>query len=221
MRLPSSRAERALASWRWERSHTLKSAIHVVVEDSPVEMLGSALPRPKYDELLLTAIAHTATEALELCALTQPDMVVLEMLDPDRDGAEASRAIYERYPHVRVIVVVANERAGESHPCLAVRLSDGSSRGLTTAEADGLAPTDCPAASEQWAHNEHLTARELEVLACLAEGLTNHQIAVRLCISRATVKFHVSSILAKLWAPTRTAAVAVALQQQQLPGPSR
>jgi len=59
---------------------------------------------------------------------------------------------------------------------------------------------------------EQLTARELEVLAMLAEGLGNRQIADRLMVSDHTIKFHISSILDKLDASTRTEAVTTALR---------
>jgi DNA-binding CsgD family transcriptional regulator len=59
-----------------------------------------------------------------------------------------------------------------------------------------------------------LTCREREVLALMAQGLTNTQIGAQLIISRATVKFHVSSILSKLGAASRTEAVALAVQHQ-------
>lgn len=62
------------------------------------------------------------------------------------------------------------------------------------------------------AANEHLTPRELEVLAMLAEGLGNREIAGRLGVSDHTVKFHISSILDKLGAATRTEAVTLGLR---------
>ncbi len=198
----------------------LKSAIHVVVEDTTAEWREAALPRPKCGELLLTAVAHTGSEALELCAQTQPDMVVLELPGVDGDEAEAaSRAICAQYPHVRVIVVTGHGCDGNSRTGLAIGPAEAAPARPPAAEADGglaASPVDVIVPPAPAGHAEHLTARELEVLACLAEGLTNLQIAKSLCISRATVKFHVSSILAKLEVPTRAAAVAVGIQQQQL-----
>jgi NarL family two-component system response regulator LiaR len=61
-----------------------------------------------------------------------------------------------------------------------------------------------------------LTVREKEVLALMIEGLSNHEIAIRLVIGLSTVKFHVSSILSKLNAASRAEAVAVALQRHLL-----
>ena len=58
-----------------------------------------------------------------------------------------------------------------------------------------------------------LTDREIEVLALLVEGLSNPEIAERLVVSRSTIKFHVSSILSKLGAASRTEAVAVAVKE--------
>jgi DNA-binding NarL/FixJ family response regulator len=69
-----------------------------------------------------------------------------------------------------------------------------------------------PGATSRVTSHEELTARELEVLAMLAEGLPNREIADRLGVSEHTVKFHISSILDKLGAATRTEAVTLGLR---------
>ena len=64
---------------------------------------------------------------------------------------------------------------------------------------------------------DDLTGREREVLRLMVDGLNNPEIAGRLVISRGTVKFHVSSILSKLGASSRTEAVSLALQKHLIP----
>jgi DNA-binding NarL/FixJ family response regulator len=78
---------------------------------------------------------------------------------------------------------------------------------VTTEDLETLLPTAHMSMEEELAVGEPLTARETEVLTMLAEGAANKEIASRLRISEHTVKFHVSSILAKLGAATRTEAV--------------
>ena len=73
-------------------------------------------------------------------------------------------------------------------------------------EPDGGAPRTAPGAGTRLA--EPLSARELEVLPLIAEGLTNHEIAARLYLSLHTVKAHARNIYAKLGVNSRTQAVA-------------
>lgn len=88
---------------------------------------------------------------------------------------------------------------------------EAASAGLTvfgSEEMDTLLPVMNESAAAEAILDEALSARELEVLAMMAEGLGNKEIAARLSISEHTVKFHVSSILGKLSAATRGEAVA-------------
>lgn len=79
---------------------------------------------------------------------------------------------------------------------------------LSGEDMDALLPVDSESVRQEFIADETLSSRELEVLAMLAEGLGNKDIAARLKISEHTVKFHVSSILGKLHATTRGEAVA-------------
>ena len=79
---------------------------------------------------------------------------------------------------------------------------------LSSEDMDALLPADAEVVSADVIPGEALSSRELEVLAMLAEGLGNKDIAARLKISEHTVKFHVSSILGKLRVTTRGEAVA-------------
>jgi two-component system, NarL family, response regulator YdfI len=79
---------------------------------------------------------------------------------------------------------------------------------LSSEEMDALLPARSENIAAEMVIEEALSAREIEVLAMIAEGLANKEIAARLNISEHTVKFHVSSILGKLGATTRGEAVA-------------
>lgn len=83
---------------------------------------------------------------------------------------------------------------------------------LAPEQMDLLLPAADNEESEPWVH-EALTSREAEVLAMLAEGASNKEIAAQLSISEHTAKFHVSSILSKLGASTRTEAVSRGVRQ--------
>src|ERR1700722_14923287 len=89
---------------------------------------------------------------------------------------------------------------------------------LSTATAESLASVygDQPLEAEDEV-SEEITSRETEVLRMLAEGLVNKEIAARLGISEHTVKFHISSILAKLGASTRTEAVTLGIRRGLIP----
>ena len=80
-------------------------------------------------------------------------------------------------------------------------------------EADGILLAGQGGDDEQDVYHEPLTAREIEVLEALAEGLSNRGIAARLKISDQTVKFHVASVMAKLGAANRTDALRRAVRE--------
>jgi two-component system, NarL family, response regulator LiaR len=145
------------------------------------------------------------------------------------DGAEATRRIKEACPQVQVIALTSYReddlvqgalRAG----ALSYLLKNISAEELAGAIRAAFAgrSTLAPEAAEvlikatttpDEPQQEGLTSRELEILQMMVSGESNPEIAERLVVSRSTVKFHVSNILMKLDATTRTEAVAIALQK--------
>jgi NarL family two-component system response regulator LiaR len=175
--------------------------------------------------------ADSGEEALRLCSQVQPDVVVMDMVMPGMDGAEATRAIRERYPQVQVVALTSFQEED-----LIQRALQAGAIGylLKDVPADELAeairaayagrPTLAPEAAEALVHTathppklgHDLTEREREVLALMIKGLNNVEIAERLVVSRSTVRFHVSNILSKLNASNRAEAVGLAVQHKMV-----
>jgi NarL family two-component system response regulator LiaR len=204
----------------------------LVVDDHLVVRRGLAALLLAFNDMVLVGEAQNGAEAFDLCMTTQPDVVLMDLLMPEVDGIAATRAIHERYPHIQVIVLTNSDefdlvrraltagaegylQKNTNADDLAVGIRVAHTRHprltLTSAE-DMLSTSPPPTLLPESDYGGDLTCRECDVLALMTHGLTNTQIGARLNISRATVKFHVSSILSKLCAVSRTEAVALALQ---------
>jgi NarL family two-component system response regulator LiaR len=203
----------------------------LVADDHLVVRRGLATMLLAFDDLVLVGEARHGGEAISLCESARPDVVLMDMVMPGIDGAEATAEIRRRYPTIQVIALTsfADEelvqravRAGaigyllkniSAHDLAAAIRAAHAGQPALAAEALNavMRPATSPAGRQEPV--EELTAREHEILALMARGQTNTQIGAQLGISRATVKFHVSSILGKLGAASRTEAVALAIQR--------
>jgi NarL family two-component system response regulator LiaR len=151
----------------------------------------------------------------------------MDLVMPEMDGAAATRAIRERWPHIQIVALTSFKEkdlvqgvleAGAIGYMLKNISADELANAIRAAHAGR--PTLAPEAAqaliqatrEPPAPGFDLTEREREVLALMVEGLNNPDIAERLIVSRSTVKFHVSNILSKLGAASRTEAVSLALK---------
>jgi two-component system, NarL family, response regulator LiaR len=208
----------------------------LLVDDHAVVRSGLAAFLMIYDDLIFVGEAGNGREAVQKCADLQPDVVLMDLIMPEMDGATATQVIRDRWPHIKVVVITSFKeddlvqgalRAG----AIGYLLKNASADELVCAIRSAAAgrPTLSPEAAQALIHvNKQmyqasrfdLTAREKEVLALMIQGLNNLEIADRLVVSRSTVKFHVSSVLGKLSATTRTEAVAIALQNHLVDSPS-
>src|SRR5262245_42933382 len=209
----------------------------VVVDDQEVVRAGfGALLRtqPDFD---VAGTASDGAEAVRLCGEVRPDVVLMDVRMPLLDGIEATRRILaEAGPDggPRILMLTTFDLDQHVYDALAAGASGFLLKDVTAERlfdavrviASGgalLAPTVTrrliaeftrlrPRAAVQTVALSNLTPRETEVLALLAEGLSNPEIAARLVVSDETVKTHVSRLLGKLGLRDRTQAVIAAYE---------
>ena len=201
----------------------------LVVDDHTMVRRGLATFLKVFDDLDLAGEAASGQEAVSLCAELQPDVVLMDMVMPDMDGATATRLIRKQWPQIQVLALTSFKeeilvQSALQAGAIGYLLKDVSADELVQAirAAHAGRSTLSPEAAQALVHatsqptlpGVDLTERERQVLTLLVEGLNNIQIAAKLGISPSTVKSHVSAILNKLGVDSRTEAATLALRNQ-------
>jgi NarL family two-component system response regulator LiaR len=201
----------------------------MLVDDHKVVRSGLSTFLMTCDDMELVGEASSGEQALSLCPQVNPDVVLMDLVMSGMDGATTTRLIREKYPEIQVIVLTSFKeeelvQGALQAGAIGYLLKDITADELANAIRSAYAgrPTLAPEAAQVLIQATRqpaaekigydLTEREREVLALMIEGLNNNNIADRLVVSHSTAKFHVSSILSKLRAASRTEAVAIALQ---------
>ncbi len=204
----------------------------LIVDDHGMVRRGLAAYLRNAPDLELVGEARNGQEALDMCGQIQPDVILMDLVMPELGGVAATRTIRKRWPDVQVIALTSfqeKERVQEALQAGAISYlmknvsgNDlaaairAAHAGQSTLSPEAVQALIQPADTESHL-GENLTRREREVLSLLVKGLTNAEIAERLCISRSTVKVHVSNILSKLDAANRAEAIALTIQQGLIP----
>jgi DNA-binding NarL/FixJ family response regulator len=201
----------------------------VIVDDHELVRGGLEAILGLFADIELVGQADSGAAAIRLCAETEPDVVLMDLVLPGgMDGVEATKEVLSICPRAKVLALTSFSdpeliqsvlRAG-ALGCLlknisgkeladAIRKAHAGTRTLAPEAADALVQ----AISSPAEARVGLTRREHDVLKLMVEGLTNVEIAERLVVSLSTVKTHVSSIIAKLGASTRTEAATIAVRE--------
>ncbi|MEU2914693.1 response regulator transcription factor [Streptomyces massasporeus] len=206
-----------------------KSARVVVADDQTVVREGIVMLLGLLPGIEVVGAAGDGEEAVALVAGLAPDVVLMDLRMPRCDGVEATRRIRAEHPGTQVVVLTTFADDESLFPAL-----EAGARGYLTKDAGGdeivravhsvlsgdaglspgiqrrllerLAETEpAPAAASE--PPDGLTAREMEVLLLIAEGLSNPEIARRLHVSTATVKTHINNLFTKTALKDRAQAV--------------
>jgi DNA-binding NarL/FixJ family response regulator len=203
----------------------------LVVDDHHVVRRGLVFFLKTQKEIEIVGEAANGEEALTLVGKLHPDVVLMDLVMPMMDGIEATKKIKELFPHTKILILTSF--SDQDHVIPAIR-AGASGYQLKDIEPDQLVEAiksvykgesqlhpkvtshvmSHLSQGEKKGENllEELTKREKEVLAEIAKGKSNKEIAASLMITEKTVKTHVSNILAKLNLADRTQAALYAVK---------
>jgi two-component system, NarL family, response regulator LiaR len=198
---------------------------HAVVREGLRSLIGTE------PGLILAGEASNGEEAVAMYRRLRPDVALLDLMMPRKDGITAIREIMEIDPQARILVLTSFFEDEQVFPAiksgaLGYLLKDSSPHELLQAIREVYAgdsfldpviarkviqelnrPTELPPTADP------LSEREMEVLRLIAEGLSNQEIADRLVISERTARNHVGNILSKLHLANRTQAALFAIRK--------
>ncbi len=198
----------------------------VVADDHDLLREGVSACLATFDDIAVIAEASSGEGAIEMAALHSPDVVVVDLVMPGIGGLAAIRRIREAHPEMGIVALSSffeRDRVQEAIDAGAdgylVKSVDAESLAhavRSVARGQGVFSPEVTRVLASVPSPPHqalatLTARELEIAELVAEGRTNAEIAKQLGLSIFTVKNHVSNVLTKLHAQTRTEAAVTVL----------
>ena len=206
------------------REPSIEAITIVIADDHPVVREGLVAIFKSQKDIKVIGEATDGEEAVELCNRYLPDVLLLDLRMPRKDGLHAITELPTlRVGKPRVIVMTTYESEEDIRSAMKAGAKGYLLKGTApqqiresvrrVAAGDALVPPNIAAKLAESMTRPELSERERQVLRYVANGRSNKEISKILCISENTVKAHVKSILTKLDAIGRTEAIAIAIKR--------
>ena len=201
----------------------------LLVDDHEMVRIGVSAYLKIQPDMEVVGEAVNGLEAVDKALELRPDIILMDMVMPGMNGAEATKAIIDKWPEAKIMIITSFLDDDKVYPALeagaisyilktsnAKRIAEAireTLKGQTVLEPEVTTKMmKRMRGGNQSSPHEQLTERELEVLLLISKGKTNQDIADELYIAVKTVKTHVSNLLSKLEVQDRTQAVIYAFK---------
>lgn len=198
----------------------------LIADDHAIVRIGlSALLKTEPD-LSVVGVAKNGEEAVAEALRLKPDVIVMDLMMPKKNGVEATAEIHEKLPETKIVILTtfaasdgikhaldagatgAVMKTAEDAELVSIIRTVAAGGTVISDEIQQLLTEDPPA--------EELTPRQLEILESVTRGFTNADIAKQLGLREQSVKEHISAILVKIGAANRSEAVAITMRKHLL-----
>ena len=205
----------------------MKNTIRVLIaDDHTIVRIGLRTLLGAEKDIEVVGEAKNGEMAVKEALRLRPDVVIMDLMMPKMDGAEATAVLHERLPETKVIILTTfGSSDGIAHAIESgaagalMKTADDAALISTIRSVAGGKTVISPDIKRLLAEDPPipvLTTRQAEVLQSMMRGLTNRDIAKQLGICQDGVNEHVAAILSKIEAANRTEAVAIALRKHLL-----
>ena len=195
----------------------------LIADDHKIVRMGLKSLFAAEKDLVVVGEAEDGVVAVRQTLKLRPDVVVMDLMMPKKDGVAATQELHEKLPETKVLVLTSYSttdtiaaalaagargavmKSADDNDLLAAIRTVAAGKTFISSEVKSLLAVDPPAPT--------LSPRQQEVLQALVKGFNNTEIADQLGISRTVVKEHVENLLAKLGAANRTELTAIATRK--------
>ena len=198
----------------------------LIVDDHALMRMGLRSMLDMQSDMEVVGEAGNGQKAIDLAKSLTPDIIIMDLMMPKVNGAEATKAILDALPGTKIIILTSFGNSADlaraiSNGAVGVQMKDAPTEALLKAirkvmRGETAIPPDFLKDGELESAAIQLTEKQSEILQSVVRGYANKDIAKQFGISEAGVKKHLRLIFAKLGAANRSEAVGIALHKQML-----